>query len=85
MLYITVVDRFAFATRKRVGWHLDIQRPTFLFPVNEMDPDGMLMVSVFFCFFSNMLSEGLIGYFYVIRSAGHFDVMLVRYCPENFV
>ncbi|CAM6098991.1 unnamed protein product [Calypogeia fissa] len=35
---------FSFATRKRVGWHLDMQRPTFLFPENDVDPEGMLMI-----------------------------------------
>ncbi|KAG6546751.1 hypothetical protein Mapa_011940 [Marchantia paleacea] len=33
-----------FASGNRVGWHIDVQKPTFLFPENIMTTDGVLMV-----------------------------------------
>lgn len=36
--------RSTFASGKRVGWHIDVQKPTFLFPENIMSTDGVLMV-----------------------------------------
>ncbi|KAL2613042.1 hypothetical protein R1flu_024734 [Riccia fluitans] len=31
-------------SKKRIRWHIDVQKPTFLFPENNMVKDGVLMV-----------------------------------------